>query len=250
MSKKIAIIFAGGVGKRMNDTQVPKQFIVVDEKPIIIHTLNYFENHAEIDDIVIACVGGWIPYLTKLLEDFEITKVSAVIEGGATAQDSIYAALKEAQAKHSGDATVLIHDGVRPFITSRLITDLIASVESFGTGVTCTPCFETIIISKDDGGLVGEVPFRKDIYAAQAPQAFRLDDIVAVHDTIRKSNPRYENMVDACTMYRQLGMDVRMVKGNIGNIKITKPEDVFILEGLIAYRKNEEIMGLSLLDLK
>jgi 2-C-methyl-D-erythritol 4-phosphate cytidylyltransferase len=231
----------------MGGLQIPKQFLSVDEKPIMIHTLDYFQNHDEIDMIYIACVKEWIPHLNKLLEEHKITKVVKVVEGGETAQDSIYNALMAAKDANSSDSIVLIHDGVRPFITGRLISDIIACVREKGNAITCTPCYETIIISKQFDR-VEQVPLRKDTYAAQAPQAFFLEDIIAVHDEIRKTNPTYDQMVDACTMYRFLEKDVHMVLGNIGNIKITKPEDVYILEALLQYRKSEEIMGLSFLD--
>jgi len=247
MSKNIAVIFAGGVGKRMGNGQIPKQFLIVEEKPIMIHTLEYFENHEEIDAIYIACVSDWIKHLENLITEFRITKVAKIVEGGETAQDSIYNGLKAAREDNTGDSVALIHDGVRPFITGRLISDCIKSVKERGNAVTCTPCFETIIISEDDSK-VGDVPLRKDTHSAQAPQAFRLDDIITAHEETRAENPTYENVVDACTMLRLLGKDVYMVPGNIGNIKITKPEDVYILEGLLKYRKSEEIMGLSLLD--
>jgi 2-C-methyl-D-erythritol 4-phosphate cytidylyltransferase len=243
MSNHIGIIFAGGIGKRMGQNQIPKQFLLVEEKPIIIHTLEYFQRHKAIDDIYIACVADWREHLEELLEHYEMTKVRKVVDGGETAQHSIYQALTAARTERAGDAIVLVHDGVRPFITAPLITELIQSVESYGSGITCTPCSETIIES-EDGVNVGHVPLRKNTWAAQAPQAFRLDELIAVHDEIRCNNPLYSDMVDACTMYRQLGRPVHMVHGNKGNVKITNPEDVYILEGLMQYRKTMDIMGV------
>jgi 2-C-methyl-D-erythritol 4-phosphate cytidylyltransferase len=249
MSKNIGIIFAGGVGKRMGEQQIPKQFLIVDEKPIIIHTLEYFQGHKSIDAIYIACVADWIDHLNKLIDDYKITKVVTVVPGGDTAQDSIFNGLSRARQDCDGDSTVLIHDGVRPFITFSLISDLIESVEVHGSGITCTPCYETIIISTDEETIT-DVPLRRNTHSAQAPQAFKLDDVIDAHIKIREVNPGYEDVVDACTMYRQLGKNVHMVLGNRGNIKITKPEDVYILKGLIEYRRNEEILGVSFLDTK
>ena len=245
MSGNIGIIFAGGIGKRMGEKQIPKQFIMVDEKPIIAHTLDYFERHPDIDDIYIACLSSWMKRMNEILRNFGFSKVRKVIEGGVTAQHSIYNALACARNERDGDSIVLIHDGVRPFITSWLIDDLIESVKANGNGITCTPCQETIIESSD-GLSVDHVPLRKDTWAAQAPQAFRLDDIMGAHDQIRNINPDYTNMVDACTIYKKLGREVFLVHGNSGNIKITNPEDVYILEGLMQYRKAIEIMGVSI----
>lgn len=249
IKKNIGIIFAGGVGKRMGDTQIPKQFISINDKPIMIHTLDYFQDNDEIDEIYIACVKEWIPHLKKLLQNFNINKVIEVVEGGNTAQDSIYNALLAARKNNGDDSIVLIHDGVRPFIAKHLISDIIKCTNEKGNAITCTACFETIIVC-EEFDKVEHVPLRKNTYAAQAPQAFHLGDIIDVHNQIRESNPAYDQMVDACTMYRKLGKDVHMVRGNIGNIKITKPEDVYILEALMKFRKDEEIMGLSLLDEK
>lgn len=249
MAKNIGIIFAGGVGKRMGIKQIPKQFLIVDEKPIIVHTLEYFQQHKNIDEIYISCVEDWMDHMKEIIEKYDVDKVKAIVKGGETAQDSIYNALSEAGRNNSGDSIVLIHDGVRPFISEDLITDIIDCTTKNGNAITCTPCFETIIIS-DDGDNVGDVPLRKETYSAQAPQAFHLKDILSAHDEIRKINPTYEDVVDQCTLMRILDKPVYMVKGNRGNIKITKPEDVYILEALMEYRKGEEIMGVSYLDTK
>jgi 2-C-methyl-D-erythritol 4-phosphate cytidylyltransferase len=245
MSRNIGIIFAGGIGKRMGENQIPKQFLLVEEKPIIILTLDYFQRHRDVDAVYIACVADWMDHLEELLSRFEMTKVRRVAPGGASAQQSIYNALTAAREDGDDDDIVLIHDGVRPFITLPLITDLIQSVKERGNGITCTPCQETIIESGDGVG-VGHVPLRKDTWAAQAPQAFRLGDVLAVHNQIRQDNPDYIDMVDACTMYRQLKKPVYLVQGNKGNIKITNPEDVYILEGLLHYRKSVEIIGVPI----
>jgi 2-C-methyl-D-erythritol 4-phosphate cytidylyltransferase len=246
--KNIAVIFAGGTGQRMGETTLPKQFLEVYEKPIIIWTLEYFEEHKEIDEIHIACKEDFVEHLENLIKEFKFEKIAAIVAGGSTAQDSIYKGLLSARKNNAENSIVLIHDGVRPFITKKLISKLIASVKKKGSGVTCTPCFETIMLS-DDGIKINEVPLRKNSFAAQAPQAFRLGKIIEAHEKTRKTNPSYKDLVDACTLMRKLGEEVYMVQGNIGNIKITKPEDVYILKGLFKYRKSEEIIGISLLEL-
>ncbi|MCL1847093.1 MAG: 2-C-methyl-D-erythritol 4-phosphate cytidylyltransferase [Coriobacteriia bacterium] len=247
MTKNVAIIFAGGVGSRMGETVLPKQFIEVNDKPILIWTLEYFSNHDLIDEIYIACKEEWIDHATVLLADFKVEKIKAVIPGGLTAQHSIYNALLEARSNSTEDTIVLIHDGVRPFITEKLITKLIETAAEKGNAITYTPCQETIVVS-EDGAKVNSVPIRRHTHSVQAPQVFFIDDIIAAHDEIRKINPNYEDIVDACTLFDMLGKGVNLVRGNIGNIKITRPEDVFILRGLMKYRENEGLFGLSLLD--
>lgn len=240
----IAIIFAGGSGVRMG-AGVPKQFLEVNGKPILIHTLQLFQYHKKIDKIYISVLEDYIPYTEELVEDFRISKVAAVIAGGETAQDSIYLALKKAAEENEEDSIVLLHDGVRPFISYDVISENIRSVKKYGSGITCTSCFETILISKD--GVEPEtVPYRKETFAAQAPQSFRLGEILAAHEEVRKRENGYENMVDNCTIMMSLGKKPHMVPGNRGNIKVTTPEDVYMFRALLQYKENEQAFGLGL----
>jgi 2-C-methyl-D-erythritol 4-phosphate cytidylyltransferase len=117
----IAVIFAGGAGQRMKTVSRPKQFLELNGKPIMVYTLDLFDNHPMIDGIVCVCIESWIPFLEKQLKKFEINKVKVIVPGGDTGQDSIYIGLKEAKKNCSSDDIVLIHDGVRPFINADLI---------------------------------------------------------------------------------------------------------------------------------
>lgn len=240
----IAIVFAGGSGVRMG-SGIPKQFLEINGKPIIVYTLQLFQYHDKIDKIYLSVLDQYIPYMKMLIEEYRLQKVAQVVPGGETAQDSIYHALKTAESENPEDSIVLIHDGVRPFVSYEVISNNIESVKKHGNGITCTPCYETIMISSD-GEAVGQVPYRKETFAAQAPQSFYLKDIIAAHDVVRSSATRYENMVDACTIIRSQGMDAHMVMGNRGNIKVTTPEDVYIFRGLLQYKENEQIFGLGL----
>lgn len=240
----IAVIFAGGSGIRMG-AGIPKQFLEINGKPIIIHTLQLFQYHDRIDKIYLSVLEDYIPYMQELVEEYRLRKVAKVLPGGETAQDSIYNALKTAEAENEADAIVLIHDGVRPFVSYEVISDNIESVKKYGNGITCTPCYETIMISSD-GEKVEKVPYRKETFAAQAPQSFYLKDIIAAHDQVRSTPGRYENMVDACTIIRSLGAEAHMVMGNRGNIKVTTPEDVYMFRALLQYKENEQAFGLGL----
>lgn len=242
----IAIIFAGGSGVRMG-SGIPKQFLEVNGKPIIIHTLQLFEFHKKIDKIYISVLKDYIPYMQKLVDDYHLSKICGIMAGGDTAQDSIYIALKKASQENPGDSIVLLHDGVRPFVSYDVISKNIESVKKYGSAITCTSCYETILLS-DDGEVVRKVPFRKETYAAQAPQSFYLQDILDAHEEIRRSENGYTNMVDACTIMKTLGREVHMISGNRGNIKVTTPEDVFMFRALIQYKENEQAFGLGLTD--
>lgn len=243
-NQNIAIIFAGGSGVRMG-AGVPKQFLEINGKPVIIHTLQLFQYHDEIDKIYISMLEDYIPYMKELVEEYRLTKVEKVIPGGETAQDSIFNALKLAESENEDDAIVLLHDGVRPFVSYEVISENIKSVKENGNAITCTPCYETILISKD-GDCVENVPYRKETYAAQAPQSFVLKDIISAHESIRNSENGYENMVDACTIIKSQNIEAHMVMGNRGNIKVTTPEDVYMFRALLQYKENEQAFGLGL----
>lgn len=242
----IAIIFAGGSGVRMG-AGVPKQFLEINGKPILIHTLQLFQEHEDIDKIYLAMSQDFIRYTEQLVIDYCIDKMAAVVPGGVTAQDSIYNALVRAREENPEDSVVLIHDGVRPFVEYGVISDNIESVKQHGSAITSTLCYETILVSHD-GNKVDDVPLRKETFAAQAPQSFYLKDILEAHDAIRATETGYENMVDACTIYRALGKQPHMVIGNRGNIKVTTPEDVYMFRALIQYKENEQAFGFGLTD--
>ena len=229
----IAVIFAGGVGERMG-SETPKQFIKIENKPILIHTLELFEKHNDIDEIYIVMLNEYISYTRELVEKYKIKKVIDIISGGKTALDSIYKGLLKAREDNNDDDIVLIHDGVRPYITEQTITNNIEGVKEYGNAITTTACFETIIISKD-GEKVLEVPYRKEMFAAQAPQSFFLGKILKAHSIIREREEKYGDLVDNCGLIRELRIEPHMVKGNRGNIKATTPEDVAMIEALLKH---------------
>ncbi len=240
----IAIIFASGKGTRMG-SEIPKQFLEINGKPILIHTVELFQYHDDIDKIYISTLKDYIPYVEKLAENYKLTKVVSIIEGGETAQDSIYNALKKAESENDENSIVLLHDGVRPFVSLDVITANIEGVKKYGNAVTSIPAFETVMMSKD-GIVIDGVTIRNETFIGQAPQSFYLKDIINAHEEIRKSENGYTNMVDACTILRTLGHDVHLVKGNRGNIKITTPEDVYTFKAFLQYKENEQTFGLGL----
>ena len=240
----IAIIFAGGIGQRLNNEEnsTPKQFLKINDKPIIIRTLELFQTHKDIDKIYISIHPDYYEYMQDLVKYYYITKTAGIVNGGKTGQESIYNALKLAQKENPQDSIVLIHDGVRPNITEEVITKNIECTKKNGNAITCTSCFETILIS-ENGINPEHVPYRKDTYAAQAPQTFHLGEVIEAHEITRKTNPNYTDIVDTCTLYKTLDKKTFMVKGNRGNIKITTIEDLYILRALIRYKEDLEAFG-------
>ncbi|MCS2556339.1 IspD/TarI family cytidylyltransferase [Parabacteroides distasonis] len=235
----ISIIFAGGSGRRMNTKGRPKQFLEFRGKPIIIYTLELFDNHPEIDGIIVVCLKDWIPYLEKMLRKFEITKVKVVVPGGSTGQDSIYSGLKAVVENFPLNSTVLIHDGVRPLITDDTISNNIECVKKYGSCITCIPATETFIISRMDGGL--DIPSRSDSFIARAPQSFILSDILSAHQKAIQENRH--DFIDSCSMMNYYGYKLHTIVGPMENIKITTPTDYFVFKAMIDIHENQQIFG-------
>ena len=127
----------------MNTVSRPKQFLELNGKPVMIYTLELFDNHPMIDGIAVVCIEPWIPFLEKQLKKFEISKVGVIVPGGETGQDSIYNGLVATKECYGEDCNVLIHDGVRPLITERTITDCVSTTNEKGNCITCIPATET-----------------------------------------------------------------------------------------------------------
>ena len=236
-----ALIFAGGSGTRMNSKSRPKQFLQFYGKELIIHTLENFQNHDEIDGIAVVCIEEWIPYLNKLLEKYGIDKVKAVVSGGVTGQESIFKGLKAIKTFDKDEKSiVLIHDGVRPFINEDVISSCIKSVKEKGSAITVVPATETIITSED--GKISSITDRSKCCLARAPQCFYLDDILdAHHKAIKDGNL---NMIDSASLMKFYGHELYTVRGNADNIKITTPTDFYTFKALYEVRENQQIFGL------
>lgn len=240
----IAVIFAGGVGKRMHSRECPKQFLKIYNKPIIIHTLEYFEKHPLIDAIVISCVEEWMPYLEELIYKYRIEKVKKVVVGGETGQLSIYNGLKAAEDVANGEkAIVLIHDGVRPLINAKLITDNIESVKKNGSAITTAVVKETILVVNEGTATINYVPSRKNSRVARAPQSFWLNDILNAHEKALSEGKK--DYIDSCTMMQEYGYDLFLVDGPGENIKITTPEDFYIMRAILEAKENAQIYGFD-----
>ena len=237
-----ALIFAGGAGRRMHSAGKPKQFLELHGKPIIIHTLEHFDRHPEIDAIAVVCIAGWVDYLKELLVRFHIKKVRWIVPGGETSQESTRAGLGILEANCDPSNTiVLIHDGVRPLITEKLISDNIAAVKEYGNAITAAPAIETII-TVDENEDVTELIDRQSCRLARAPQSFYLSDIIAMHQKAMADN--YDKMIDSASLMIHYGVKLHLVEGPAENIKITTPSDFYIFKAIQEARENMQILGL------
>ena len=239
----IGVIFAGGCGTRMNTKSKPKQFLDLNGKPIIIYTIELFDNHPQIDGIVVVCIESWIPYLKKMIRKFEITKVVRIVPGGNSGQESIYNGLCAAEdftkEKNEQNSIVLIHDGVRPLIKEETITANIAKVKECGSCITTVPAIETVIVDNHDGTL--NIPKRSDCLMARAPQSFYLKDILEAH---RRSQAEVKTeFIDSCSLMSHYGYKLGLVQGPMENIKITTPTDYFVLRAMVEVHENQQIFG-------
>lgn len=237
----IAVIFAGGTGQRMNTASKPKQFLELHGKPILIYTLEQFQNHSMIDGIVLVCIESWINYARELLTKFHITKVKIVVAGGINGQDSIFKGLEAVNKNYPKDSIVLIHDGVRPLINEEIITNVIVAVERTGSAITVSPAIETVVLKQEDGE-IGEILSRSNCEMAKAPQCFYLKDIYDAH--LRSRREGKTDFIDSASLMKYYGHKLTTVEGPSENIKITTPSDFYIFRAIIDARENLQILGL------
>lgn len=239
----IALIFAGGVGKRMHSKDIPKQFLKLHDKPIIIHTLELFEESPEVDAVVISCVKNYMGYMNELVNKYNLKKVQLIVPGGKTGQESIYNGLKAAEKVGDRDKDiVLIHDGVRPLINSKTIHDNIESVKKHGSAITSVKAKETILVVNDDEKVVS-VNDRSMSRLARAPQSFYLEDILSAHE--RAIEEGKGDFIDSCSMMKYYGKDLYLIDGPQENIKITTPDDFYTMRALLDAKENAQIYGLE-----
>ena len=236
----IAVIFAGGTGKRMNTKSKPKQFLELHNKPILVYTLEEFDHHPEIDGIVLVVLEEWIDYCRELVNRFGLTKVKAVIAGGSSAMESQRNGLKKAAELFPEDSVVLIHDGVRPLIDEETISANIESVKTKGSAITVTPAIETITI-KNETGEIGQIIERSKVEMARAPQSFYLKDILDAHFKAEKEKMEF---IDSASLMQHYGHKLYTVEGSPENIKITTPNDFYTFRALVDARENTQILGI------
>ena len=240
----IGVNFAGGVGRRMHSKELPKQFLEIYNKPIIIHTIEIFEKNENIDAIVVVCVEEWIEYFKSLVCKFRLDKIKRIVPGGKTGQMSIYNGLLAAkEISGNSETIVLIHDGVRPLISSDLLTRNIEDVNKYGTSITSGIVKETIV-EIDDSGDIKLVPDREHSRVAKAPQCFYLKDILSAHKQAQKEG--VTTFIDSCTMMKHYGYQLHMTDGPYENIKITTPDDFYTMRAILQAKEDAQLNGIDI----
>lgn len=237
----VALIFAGGIGKRMNNNGIPKQFLKLYGKEIIIYTLEIFEKNENIDGIIVSCLEEKINDLEELIKKYDLKKVKSIVAGGKTGQESIYKGLCEAERYYSKEDIVLIHDGVRPLINEKTIEDNILSVKKYGNAITVVPAIETIIKVEKVEHRIKDILNRNECYMARAPQSFYLKDVLSSHRKAIEENK--DDFIDSASMMVYYGHKLNIVDGPIENIKITTPSDYYIFKAMQDMKENMNIFG-------
>jgi 2-C-methyl-D-erythritol 4-phosphate cytidylyltransferase len=235
----IALIIAGGTGNRMQQ-DIPKQFLTVNEKPVIIYTLTAFENHPEIDDIAVVCLEGWEQVLKAYAKQFNITKLKYVISGGKNGQESIYNGITELEKHYDKSDMVMIHDAIRPMVSADIISDNLRVASEKGNAITAIPCAEAMLQTED--GVEASKAYPRDrLKRTQTPQTFYLGNICKLHRKALESG--ITNSIASCTLMTEMGEKVFFSVGSEKNVKLTTVEDIDIFKALLIAKRSDWLKG-------
>jgi len=229
----IALIIAGGSGNRMGQ-DIPKQFINVYDKPVLIYTLESFQKHPLINAIEVVCISGWESMVQAYANQFNITKLKWIVPGGGSAQESIHNGVLNLKGKCSKDDIIIIHDGIRPLVDDTVLTDVIEKAQEYGNAVTSMPYNEQIfVVSEDDESTTTKFIPRETLRRVSTPQAYNfklLDE--KYHEAFEKNigvkGSHYTN-----TMMVELGVKLHFAKGSDKNIKLTTKDDLELFKGYL-----------------
>ena len=221
-----AAILAGGVGSRMGNSDVPKQFLNLGDKPILIHTIEKFIINSKFDKILVLTPNNFINSTIDLIKNIEReTDKIIVLEGGETRNDTIRNAINYIKSNFSidDDSIIVTHDSVRPFVSHRIIEDNIKMASEYGACDTVIPAIDTIVESVD-GNTISSIPLRDHYYQGQTPQSFRINKLDSLYNNLSKEE--IDSLTDAAKIFTLNNEDVFLVEGDVTNIKITYPYDL------------------------
>lgn len=231
----IALIIAGGSGLRMGQ-EIPKQFLNVYDKPVIIYTLEAFQKHKDIDVIAVVCIDGWQHVLEVYARQFNITKLKHIVNGGECGQASIRNGVMKLEQEYGRDNIVLIHDAIRPMLSEKIISDCIEVTKKNGNAITVIPCAEAMLVTKDQQS--SDKSYARDnLKRTQTPQGFNLGFICDLHREAMAKN--ILNSVASCTLMIELNKTCYFCHGSEKNIKLTTVEDLDIFKALLKEKRAE-----------
>lgn len=229
------ILLAGGTGSRMG-ANMPKQFLIVRDKPVIVHTIECFQRNSAIDGIVVVCIREWIGYMRSIIDEYKLHKVRWVIEGGSTGHDSTRNGIFFLKDKINPDDYVVIHDAARPILPQQAIDNMLDVAYANGNASLAIPCYETAIFTDDKLSGVKDLD-RNSFMRVQTPQAYKFDEIYPLYEKAERDNKH--DFVYADLVLIHYGKRVFFSKGFTNNIKITKKEDIALCEALMHFSEDE-----------
>ncbi len=229
--KTVALVIAAGVGSRTGN-HVPKQFMTVNEKPIVIYTLEKFQNSPLIDAISVVCLAGWEVTLKSYAMQYGIAKLSKIYVGGASSQESIYNGLKGLKEDMCEDDIVVIHDGIRPMVDEEIIESCIANCKKHGNGVSTLPVFEQVFRADSEQTTRECIP-RDSLRILQTPQAYRFGEVISAYDEGFSKGVGISGSSYANTLFAELGKTLYFSLGSTKNIKITTADDIAIFRAML-----------------
>lgn len=237
----IAVILAGGSGKRMGQ-DIPKQFLHVYDKPILIYTLEGFQRHPEIDAIEVVCIDGWHNVLSAYAKQFNITKLKWIIGSGDTVQESIFAGLKNLREICAYDDIVVIHDGIRPLVDEFVLSDVLSVCKEHGNGVTSLPYNEQIFVVDSANTQTSRKYIPRDtLRRVSTPQAYCFGKILWAYEKAFAENIGIQNAAYANTLMAELGETLYFAAGSEKNIKLTSVDDINLFRAFINEKKPDWI---------
>lgn len=233
----IAMLIAGGKGTRMNQ-DIPKQFLNIHDKPVIVYTMQAFQKHPEIDAILVVCLDGWQEILKAYARQFNITKLRWVVSGGENGQESIHNGLTELEKECKKEDLIMVHDAIRPNVSQEIISNSIAECRLHGSAITVIPCVEAMLMREEENGTSAKALISRDALArTQTPQTFPLSRLLWAHEEAERRG--ITNSTASCTLMVELGETVHFCPGSEKNIKITTTEDIEIFKALLMAGKDD-----------
>lgn len=227
------VVLAGGVGARMGNVEKPKQFMEIAGKPILVLVLEKFAVHPGFDQVLVLSPKQWIRYTKDLIQKYIPMKGRVVVlEGGSTRNETIMNAIRylEQQELLDEETVIVTHDSVRPFVTHRILEENIQAAKEYGACDTVIPATDTIVQSVSHT-VISDIPDRSVMYQGQTPQSFKAKKLKRVYESLTAQEK--EILTDACKIFVMKGEEVRLVQGEVSNIKITYPYDLKVAESLI-----------------